>query len=263
MLIKIKQITKITRNINKLKLIIYKNTNIKLFSYHRKTTVPVDIFGNKTLRFRKKTNLNIFWNLKKTSSLYITPNLITKICFSFKLYKFISIITNANGMVYSQLTVEHHKLFSYFLFLNNPKYLRPLYDNKIDFLPYNSFLLYTPRRAFISNVELSINKGFQYALSIGSKARLLEIFKWKRLCAVQLPSKEVKIFSAFGTCINSLLLLNTLKYLHFDNKRYKRLSGFGPNVRGVAMNAVDHPHGGKTKSVKFPKTPWGLPTKLK
>jgi ribosomal protein L2 len=29
------------------------------------------------------------------------------------------------------------------------------------------------------------------------------------------------------------------------------------------MNAIDHPHGGKTKSIKFPKTPWGLPTKLK
>jgi large subunit ribosomal protein L2 len=34
-------------------------------------------------------------------------------------------------------------------------------------------------------------------------------------------------------------------------------------VRGVAMNPVDHPHGGRAKSIKYPRTPWGLTTKYK
>jgi large subunit ribosomal protein L2 len=34
-------------------------------------------------------------------------------------------------------------------------------------------------------------------------------------------------------------------------------------VRGVAMNAVDHPHGGRTKSLRYPQTPWGKSTKGK
>jgi large subunit ribosomal protein L2 len=52
---------------------------------------------------------------------------------------------------------------------------------------------------------------------------------------------------------------------NFQNGKagYWRMFGSKSLVRGVAMNAVDHPHGGRTKSVKCPKTPWGKPTKLK
>lgn len=39
--------------------------------------------------------------------------------------------------------------------------------------------------------------------------------------------------------------------------------GFRPKVRGVAQNPVDHPHGGRTKSIRLPRTPWGLVTKKK
>jgi ribosomal protein L2 len=38
-------------------------------------------------------------------------------------------------------------------------------------------------------------------------------------------------------------------------KGIKDLVVMAPTVRGVAMNAIDHPHGGKTKSIKYPKTP--------
>ena len=34
-----------------------------------------------------------------------------------------------------------------------------------------------------------------------------------------------------------------------------RLKGKRPSVRGIAMNPVDHPHGGRTKSIKYPQTP--------
>jgi large subunit ribosomal protein L2 len=51
----------------------------------------------------------------------------------------------------------------------------------------------------------------------------------------------------------------------FSNSKagYWRLFGNKPTVRGVAMNAVDHPHGGRTKSIKHPLTPWGKTTKKK
>ncbi len=263
MLIKRYNITKITRNRFRLKLMIFKNIKNKLFSFTNGVKTPTNAYGNKTIRSRKKVTLKIFWNNINTTPAFSAPNLITQICFSYRIYKFISIIKNASGVIYSKITTESHKLFSYFLFLKNDKHLKSLSKGNIKFLPYNSFLLYTPRRSFISYVEIEFNKGFQYAKAVGSKARLLEIYKHKNLCAVQLPSKEVKIFSAFATCNNSLLMLKTNKQLQFDNKRYKKLLGFGPKVRGVAMNALDHPHGGKTKSIKFPKTPWGLATKLK
>jgi large subunit ribosomal protein L2 len=55
-----------------------------------------------------------------------------------------------------------------------------------------------------------------------------------------------------------------------ENKRYKntksgywRSFGCKPIVRGVAMNPVDHPHGGRTSTIKYPRTPWGKTTKFK
>jgi large subunit ribosomal protein L2 len=161
------------------------------------------------------------------------------------------------------LTTENHKLFSYLLFIHN-KRLRNKF-NKIDwkFFKYNSYLRFTKRRSFISCLELYFNNGIQYATSPGSKARLLERYNHIKCCTIQLPSKEVKLFSFNATCNSTPLLLKNRNKLLFDSKRYNRSKGFGPKVRGVAMNAIDHPHGGKTKSIKFPKTPWGLPTKLK
>ena len=44
---------------------------------------------------------------------------------------------------------------------------------------------------------------------------------------------------------------------------YWRSFGIKSLVRGVAMNPVDHPHGGRTKSIKYPQTPWGKTTKFK
>jgi large subunit ribosomal protein L2 len=44
---------------------------------------------------------------------------------------------------------------------------------------------------------------------------------------------------------------------------YWRSFGVKPIVRGVAMNPVDHPHGGRTKAVRYQRTPWGHTTKYK
>jgi large subunit ribosomal protein L2 len=44
---------------------------------------------------------------------------------------------------------------------------------------------------------------------------------------------------------------------------YWRSFGSKSLVRGVAMNPVDHPNGGRTKSIKYPRTPWGKTTKYK
>ncbi len=44
---------------------------------------------------------------------------------------------------------------------------------------------------------------------------------------------------------------------------YWRSFGVKSLVRGVAMNPVDHPNGGRTKAIKYPRTPWGKTTKYK
>jgi len=186
-------------------------------------------------------------------------SIVTYIFFSIKIFKFISIIKNSQGSVYSKLSTSNHRLFFYFFFKIKDKSFigkkSHLIFNILNKLQYESFVYLLRRRSFICCIELFFNKGHQYARATGSKARILDTDKDTKTIQILLPSKEIKTFDMYSTCNANQLLLSTKKKLMFDNKRYKRFSGFGPQVRGVAMNAIDHPHGGKTKSIKYPKTP--------
>ena len=73
-----------------------------------------------------------------------------------------------------------------------------------------------------------------------------------------------KTFSIFSLASNGRANLYILKK-NFKNTKsgFWRKKGFKPTVRGVAMNPVDHPHGGRTNSIKYPRTPWGKTTKFK
>jgi large subunit ribosomal protein L2 len=62
--------------------------------------------------------------------------------------------------------------------------------------------------------------------------------------------------------LGRLALEEKVNYLN-GKAGYWRSFGNKPLVRGVAMNPVDHPHGGRTKAVKYPRTPWGKTTKFK
>ena len=53
------------------------------------------------------------------------------------------------------------------------------------------------------------------------------------------------------------------KNMNNTKSGYWRALGIKSTVRGVAKNPVDHPHGGRTKSIKYPRTPWGKTTKFK
>lgn len=99
-----------------------------------------------------------------------------------------------------------------------------------------------PKGISIYNVERVPGSGPTYSKAAGTSCYLLT--KTPRHAKVQLPSGEEKLFN-----LNCLVTLgsNSNKYKRF-NKKYKagtnRLLNKRPNVRGVAMNPVDHPHGG-------------------
>lgn len=262
--------TKIRRNNIKLKLFLYKNIHFRYFSFSGLSTFSKTIKKHRSLRTKKKKKLNLYWNYHKSTNFYKSLNVVLYIFFSLKIFKFIMIIKNSSGVVCSKLATTGRNLFSYFFFkTKQPKNI--LYYGRIKWesnkilskLDFESFVFLLKRRSFVNCVELFFKKGHQYARALGSKARLLDIDKKSETIQIELPSKEIKIFDMYSTCNKYPLLLNDKRKLLFDNKRYKRLSGFGPLVRGVAMNAIDHPHGGKTKSIKYPKTPWGLTTKFK
>jgi large subunit ribosomal protein L2 len=72
---------------------------------------------------------------------------------------------------------------------------------------------------------------------------------------VQLPTNKTK--TILSTCFASLGRASNIEFNNqfFSKAGYYRNKGFRPKVRGVAMNPVDHPHGGRTKTSSPELTP--------
>ena len=116
----------------------------------------------------------------------------------------------------------------------------------------------------VHNIELKPGKGGQLARSAGSFATISGHDKGYTL--MKLPSGEVrkidsKCLATIGTVGNAEKELTKI-----GKAGRNRWLGKRPKVRGVAMNPVDHPHGGgegKSSGGRHPVTPWGKPTKGK
>ena len=112
-----------------------------------------------------------------------------------------------------------------------------------------------PKNKPISLIELFPNKGIQYIRSAGSYGKISKMDLRSQKSIIKLPSGVKKFFSTFS--IGSLDSVALPQKKSFINKKagfYKKF-GFKSIVRGVAMNPVDHPHGGRTKAIKYPRTP--------
>lgn len=116
----------------------------------------------------------------------------------------------------------------------------------------------------ISFLELKPGQGSKYTRSLGSRSKLLKLDTRTGYGLVILSSSLKKVFSIFSLAEGGPASLNIPKKCLVSNKSGdRRRLGIKPRVRGVAMNPVDHPHGGRTKTIKSPKTPWGKITKYK
>lgn len=262
--------TSIRRKNTKLNLFLFKKVHFRYFCFSSKTKIGKNVLGRRSIRTKKKCNFNIHWSCFFKPIPSSSLNIVLYVFFSLKLFKFISIIRNSDGIVIAKLTTTNHNLFNYYYFKDfNLKKKKNIFSYSRYILPivrklnYETYTFLLKKKTQINCVELFFNSGYQYARATGSNARLISVNKENKTLQIMLPSKEIKLFDLYSTSNNYKQLLLDKRKLMFDNKRYKRFSGHGPTVRGVAMNAIDHPHGGKTKSIKYPKTPWGLTTKYK
>ncbi|MDR1475226.1 MAG: 50S ribosomal protein L2 [Holosporales bacterium] len=124
------------------------------------------------------------------------------------------------------------------------------------------FLRSIPVGTVVHNVELKIGKGGQIARSAGTSAQIVGRDSGK--IVLRLSSGETRIVS--GDCRATIGAVSNpdQKNINLGKAGRNRWLGVRPSVRGVAMNPVDHPHGGgegKTKGGRHPVTPWGIPTK--
>ena len=116
----------------------------------------------------------------------------------------------------------------------------------------------------IHNIELKVGSGAQLTRSAGSSTQI--VGKSDGYVAIKLPSGEQR--KVREECKATIGVLSNIdkKNQKLGKAGRKRWLGIRPSVRGVAMNPIDHPHGGgegKTSGGRDPVTPWGKPTKGK
>jgi len=113
----------------------------------------------------------------------------------------------------------------------------------------------------VYNIELTLGKGGQIARSAGAGALIAA--KEGDYVSLKLPSGELRM--VFKKCYATIGNVGNEDHMNtIDGKAgRKRWKGIRPTVRGMAMNPVDHPHGGGEGRSKggHPVTPWGQPTK--
>jgi len=119
-----------------------------------------------------------------------------------------------------------------------------------------------PLGTTIHNVELRPGKGGQLARSAGAAVQL--VAKEGAEAQVKMPSGEVRRIPV--ECMATIGQVGNLDHenVAIGKAGRNRWLGKRPTVRGVAMNPVDHPHGGgegKTSGGRHPVTPWGQPTR--
>lgn len=119
-----------------------------------------------------------------------------------------------------------------------------------------------PVGSTIHAIEMIPGKGAQMVRSAGNGAQLMA--KEGEYAQVRLPSGEVRLVNV--ECTASLGVIGNEQHqnIKIGKAGRSRHKGIRPSVRGVVMNAADHPHGGgdggRHRMAKAPRTPWGQKT---
>ena len=121
-----------------------------------------------------------------------------------------------------------------------------------------------PVGTIIHNIELKAGAGGQLARSAGTYVQL--IGKDQGYAQLRLTSGEIRMVRAECMATIGAVSNPDQANIKLGKAGRKRWLGKRPSVRGVAMNPVDHPHGGgegRSSGGRHPVTPWGVPTKGK
>jgi large subunit ribosomal protein L2 len=150
-----------------------------------------------------------------------------------------------------------------------PQRLRPgdkvVSGQRVDVKPGNAMPLSSiPVGTIVHNVELKPGRGGQMARSAGTYVQL--VGRDQGYAQLKLSSGELRM--VHGDCMATIGAVSNPDQANIVIGKAGRNRWLGrlPSVRGVAMNPVDHPHGGgegRTSGGRHPVTPWGKPTKGK
>ncbi|HSW73642.1 MAG TPA: 50S ribosomal protein L2 [Candidatus Limnocylindria bacterium] len=110
----------------------------------------------------------------------------------------------------------------------------------------------------VHNVEITPGSGGKFARSAGTSVQY--VAKTEEYATLKMPSGELRMVSLACWATVGVLGNADYKNINWGKAGRTRHRGIRPTVRGMAMNPVDHPHGGgegRSKSGSHPMTPWG------
>ena len=118
-----------------------------------------------------------------------------------------------------------------------------------------------PVGTIVHNVELKIGKGGQLARSAGTYVQI--VGRDQDYVILRLSTTEQRL--VHGRCMATIGAVSNPDKMNttIGKAGRQRWRGRLPHNRGITMNPVDHPHGGRTKGGRHFVTPWGFPTKGK
>lgn len=202
---------------------------------------------------RKFRNLDF-----KRDFYFFVPAIVKKIYKDFYRTGFVALILYYNGVLSYILSPE----FVYPGFLINYSTYESFFFNDLGSV---HILKDIPFNINIYNLEMYALYGGQISRAAGTSSIIIRNLNTKYL-VIQLPSGQHK--AILNMCKATIGIVSNKEHLNFNYKKagFKRNFNRRPIVRGVAMNAVDHPHGGgrgKTSGGPYLRTPWGLNTKFR
>lgn len=117
----------------------------------------------------------------------------------------------------------------------------------------------------VYNISIRVGQQAKICRASGAKGKILK--QGEKDTVIRLPSQQIKVLNNNNSCnLGSVVSKDQNKIIGKAGR--SRWMGIRPSVRGVAMNPIDHPNGGKTAGGGQPKTPWGklakwVPTRKK
>jgi len=192
---------------------------------------------------------------------YNIPATIYSIEYDPNRSSFISLIIYKNFICCYILSVHHLKIGDTITSYKTDFLFELLY-NKGD----SSKLLYLPIGGIIHNIELWPNNGGIYVRSAGTYGKILKKITSCNKALIVLPSTNYLYASLYSSATLGIVSNYNHNKQILGKAGRKRWLGKKSKVRGVAMNPVDHPHGGgegKRSDDSFKKSPWGKIIKWK
>ncbi|WP_342148771.1 50S ribosomal protein L2 [Methylorubrum sp. SB2] len=234
---------------------LYKGKPVKALTEGKSSSGGRNNLGRITVRFRGGGHKRVLRNVdfKRRENLNVSAT-VERIEYDPNRTAFIALISFPDGKQ------------SYIL---APQRLQPgdkvVAGEGVDIKPGNAGPIGSmPVGTIVHNVELKIGKGGAIARSAGNYAQI--VGRDQGYVTLRLNSGEQRL--VHGQCFASVGAVSNPDHMNISLGKAGRNRWLGkrPHVRGVAMNPVDHPHGGgegRTSGGRNPVTPWGVPTKGK